>query len=231
MEMKRSLLIIWVLITYTSLWAQPHGTENIYRPYKWMFGLHWNFIEDDGSKFEDIFDVSNSWNALPYPAKLTIDRYFKYGWSMEFGLSYASYSDSKRINDTTGLSGMNFAFDVNGKFSLYNIYAPRHRWFEPYFTFGVGYTYRDITVDPHVPTVNLGGGINFWIVKRIGIQIASQAKFACYPTVWETHGNYLQHSIGIVYRTPWETGYQYPNNKKQHKWTKEQQRYKRKGGH
>lgn len=197
-----------------------------------MFGVHMNVVEDDGYKFERIFDVNNSWNVLPFPSRITIDRYFKYGWSIEGALSYTQYKDSKTIHDTTGITGTNFSFDVNGKMSLYNLYAPRFRWFDPYFSFGVGYTYRDDgIVDQHVPTVNLGGGINFWVLYRLGIQISSQAKFACYPTVWDTHGNYLQHTIGIVYRTPWEKGYQYPNQKKQHKWTREQQRYKRKGGH
>lgn len=230
MTYKRTIVLLFSLFCLQSAFAQPYQTIKVYRPYKWMFGVHLNVIEDDGYKFERMFDVNNSWNVLPYPTRLTLDRYFKYGWSMEFAASYASYTDNRLINDTLGVTGTNFSFDVNGKYSLYNLYAPKARWFEPYFTFGVGYTYRDVTVDPHVPTVNLGGGVNFWILYRLGIQISSQAKFAVYPTVWETHGNYLQHTVGIVYRTPWEKGYEYPNNKKQHKWTKKQPRYKRKGG-
>jgi len=228
--MKNLLIIASMVITHLA-YAQPYKTIKVYRPYKWMFGLHWAVVEDDGYKFDNLFDANKSWNIAPFPTQLTVDRYFIYGWSMEFGARYTEYLDSKLINDTTGVSGMNFSFDINGKYSFYNSYAPRARWIDPFVTFGVGYTYRDVVVDPHVPTVNLGGGINFWIINPLGIRISSQAKFAVYPTVWETHGNYLQHTIGIVFRTAWEKGYKNPNSKKQHKWTKKQTRYKKKGGH
>lgn len=197
-----------------------------------MFGAHWSAVEDDGNKFEHITDFSNSWNIKPFPTKLTLDRYIIYGWSVEAIASYGNYTESKLVYDTTGIKGTIASFDLHGKFSFYNIYAPRARWFDPYLNFGIGYTYRDGIGNAHTPTVNAAGGINFWIIHQLGIQVSSMAKFSVYPGIWDTHDNYLQHSIGIVYRTPDKSTYRYPNNKKQHKWTnKQQKKFKRKGGH
>jgi hypothetical protein len=229
--LKRLFLIIIVFVS-TSALAQPYKTIKPYKPYKWMFGLHWSAIDDDGSKFGNNFDFNNSWNIKPFPTRFTLDRYFVYGWSAEMALTYGEYSPSKIVNDSTGREGINLSIDFNGKYSFYNNYAPRMRWFDPYFIGGVGFTYRTGTADMYVPTVNLGGGINFWFVNWMGIRISSNAKFAVYPKVWDTKSNYFQHNAGIVFRTPDKTSYRYPNNKKQHKWTKQRQRkFKKKGGH
>ena len=224
------LLFLFVFITFYSL-SQPYKTIKVYRPYKWMVGLHWSAIDDDGDKFNRLTDVNNSWHIKPYPVRITLDRYFVYGWSMEMAASYVQYETNKVVNDSTGINGINFAFDLNGKYSFYNLYAPRARWIEPYITAGIGYTYRDKTADAHSPSVNIGGGLNFWPLYRLGIQLSSSAKFSMYPKQWDTKSNYLQHSIGIVYRSPYSKGYKNTNSKKQHKWINQNKSYKRKGGH
>lgn len=198
-----------------------------------MFGVHWNFVEDDGSKFSGLFDTKSSWNSLKFPAKITADKYFKYGWSLEMAAAYNRYSDTKTINDTTGFSSTFFSFDVNGKYSFYNLYNPRARWIEPYLTFGAGYTFRDnANVSMHSPSVNLGGGLNFW-VKNWGLQFASQAKLNVWPGIWDqnNHESYLHHSIGLMYRTttPKHTNGYF--GKKKFGWAKKSKRYKKKKGH
>lgn len=198
-----------------------------------MIGLHWNVVEDDGSKFSGLFDTQNSWNSLLFPTKLTVDKYFNYGWSIEGAVAYNKYEDSKTINDTTGIGSSFFSFDINGKYSFYNLYNPRARWIEPYLTFGGGYTYRDnANVSNHAPGVNLGGGLNLW-VRNWGLQIASQAKLNVWPGIWDenNHESYLHHSVGIVYRTttPKHTNGYF--GKKKYGWAKKSKRYKKKKGH
>lgn len=227
-----SILFFTIVVSGISL-AQPYKTLKVYKPYKWMFGLHWNVVEDDGSKFSGIFDVNNSWNVPVFPAKITVDRYFNYGWSLEMAGSYNKYESSKLINDTTDIESIFVAFDVNGKYSFYNLYNPRARWIDPYLTFGLGYTYRDnANTSAHSPSLNLGGGLNFWY-KNWGLQLASSAKLNVWPGIWdaENHESYLQHSVGIVYRTttpPHTNGY---FGKKKHGWAKKNKRYKKKKGH
>lgn len=195
-----------------------------------MIGVHMSVVEDDGDKLGNPFDVQNTWNYLPYPSRITVDRYLNYGWSLEGALSYNQYLKSVRVDDTTGITGTNFSFDICAKYSFYNLYAPRARWIEPYLNFGVGYTYRDALKEEHIPSVILGGGLNIWIHKQVGLQIASRAKLAAYPFFWDSHASYFQHTAGIVFRTK-DTKVNKQNKSKQHKWTRKSVRYKRKGGH
>ena len=231
--MTKRFLIAFTLITSTLSIAQPYKTVKVYKPYKWMFGLSWNAAEDDGHKFDGLFDINNNWSTLhPFPTRFTVDRYFNYGWSVEGALSYASYTEETRVNDTTGIAGMNLSFDASAKYSFYNLYAPGSRWIEPYLIAGVGYTYRDNSDFEHVPTLNVGGGLNLWFfrTKQVGIQLASRAKLSGYPFFWDSHANYIQYSAGILYRTK-STRRNQPSKKKRHKWTKKTQKFKRKGGH
>ena len=97
---------------------------------------------------------------------------------------------------------------------------------------GLGYTYRaGAGTSPHVPTVNLGVGMNFWIFRGFGIQLHSNAKFGVFPKIWNTPSNYLQHSAGIVYR--WRKGGRNKgsSDKKRFKWKKDNNRYKQNKGH
>ena len=229
--MLKNIFLATIIFTAFGAYAQPYKTIGVYKPYKWMIGVEWTAVDDDGNKFGNLFDAGNSWNIKPYPTRFTLDRYFIYGWSSELALSYAEYTPNKLVNDSTGRQGINFSADIGLKYSFYNSYAPRARWIDPYLMLGIGFTYRTGTADMYVPTVNLGGGINFWIVEQLGIQVSSNAKFAVYPTFWNTKSNYLQHNIGLVFRIPDKSKHKNPNRNKQHKWTKRHKKFKKKGGH
>ena len=225
-------LLLFAFIMYSqSVLAQPYKTIKEYKPYKWMFGIHWSIIEDDGNPFGNIFNAGTSWNLRPYPTKITVDRYLKHGWSLEGAITMGQYVPSNEVNGQFGLAGFMGAIDIHAKWSFYNLYAPKSRWIEPYFTFGAGYVFRSVSSPTHTPTVNVGGGLNIWLMESLGIQLASSAKFAFLPTFWNTPGNYLHHSFGIVYRTPDEKSPKHPNDKKRYPWTKSNKRYKNKKGH
>lgn len=227
--LKKTLFLIVTLVTVQA-YAQPYKTVRPYKPYKWMFGIHWSAIEDDGNKFGGMFNVNQSWNLKPYPTMLTIDRYFLYGWSAELSANYGQYAGNRLVNDSLNVTGINLSVDLNAKYSFYNLYAPSARWIDPYLVAGVGYTYRTGTADTHVPTVNLGGGVNFWFANWMGIRLSSTAKFGVFPGFWDTPNNYLQYNAGIVFRTPDQSTHRSPN-KRQHKWvSKRSRKYKKKGG-
>lgn len=231
--MKKLLIVLILFSIQAVAYAQPYKTLKEIKPYKWMVGVHWTAIEDDGTPLS-IFCQGRTWNYLYYPTKLTVDRYFKSGWSLEVAAAYTQYLPSKRVNEQIGISSIFFAADVNVKKSLYYLYAPRHRWIDPYFTLGAGYTFRsNANVAPSVPTLNVGFGFNIWMAKWMGLQFHSNAKLGLFPFFWDcsAHTNYLQHSAGLVFR--WGAGKNSNGEfgKKKHKWTKENQRYKKKGGH
>jgi len=230
MNMIKRLLLLIALIVSAQAYAQPYKTVKPYKPYKWMFGIHWSAIEDDGNKFGGMFNVNQSWNVKPYPTMLTIDRYFVYGWSAEFTANYGQYSGNRLVNDSTDVTGINLSADLHAKYSFYNLYAPRARWIDPYLVAGAGFTYRTGTADPYVPTANLGGGVNLWFINWMGIRLSATAKLGVFPGFWDTPNNYLQYNAGIVFRTPDQSTYRSPN-KRQHKWVnKRSRKYKKKGG-
>lgn len=230
--MKKATIFVFLTFILNVAYAQPYKTIKTFKPYNWMIGVSWSVIDDDGHQFDRLFDVNNSWNYLVYPTKLSVDKYFIYGWSMEASATYNLYTPVKTINDTIGLTSVFACIDVNGKYSFYNQYAPRARWIDPYFTFGVGYTYRSSArVSQHVPNVNLGFGLNFWIYKGFGVQLHSNAKIGVYPGFWDTHTNYLQHSAGLVYRFGEGKRNNGDFSRRKNKWAHGNKRYKQKGGH
>ena len=231
--MQKSLLTFSFILAVTVLFAQPYKTVKIFKPYKWMFGVSWSAIDDNGYKFERMFDLGSSWNIAPFPSKISVDRYFRYGWSAEASATYGILKNNRYVNDTIGLRSDLYNIDLSGKYSFYNAYAPKHRWIDPYFTFGIGYTFRpSANTPPHAPTVNLGFGLNFWIINNLGIQLHSTGKLAFIPSFWNTHGNYFQHSAGIVFRTndqrKHSNGY---FGQRKNKWVHGKNNFKQKGGH
>lgn len=216
-------------LTLSSAKAQPYKTIPTYKPYKWMFGVHWLVVEDDGSPFTGMINVVKSWNLLPYPSRITVDRYFKKGFSAEVGVAYMQYYPIKVVNGLN-VNAVHFNFDLHAKYSLASLYVPKAKWIEPYFQLGASYTFRSATTTTHAPTFNAGGGMNFWIDKNWGIQLSTQAKFGLFPRFFIST-NYLQYNAGVVYRTSWEKPNRSPNDKKRYPWTKDRQKYKPKNGH
>jgi hypothetical protein len=230
--MKAIVFLFFFAFSITNGIAQPYKTIKPFKPYKWMFGVSWSAIDDDGRKFDAPFDYATSWNILPYPNKISVDRYFLYGWSAEASATYNQYLPNKMIQCSTDVTSTFCCFDLNGKYSFYTKYAPRLRWIEPYFSFGIGYTYRSSAlVAKHVPTVNLGFGLNFWIIKSLGIQLHSNGKLGVYPGFWDTHTNYLQHSAGLVYRIQSLKQRRSDFSRRKNKWTRENRRFKQRKGH
>ncbi len=64
----------------------------------WMFGLGYNFVNDSGDVFNGLMDVNSNWNALAYPSRLSVGRYFKSGIGLEAIGTYNKYKEGKIID-------------------------------------------------------------------------------------------------------------------------------------
>jgi len=172
----------------------------------WTVGLGWNVIDDDGKPFNKLFNASNSWNVVPYPSKLSCEKDLIQGWSVEVAVNYNQLKTGKTVNnDVLKSTGSFISADINGKFSFLDLIKNKIPYFDPYVLHGYGYTYRGVGKYSSVPTANIGLGFNVWVYDdMIGINVQSQAKFAINSPFIKTGGNYLQHSLGIVYK--FETG-------------------------
>lgn len=157
---------------------------------QWMLGGSFNAVDDDGRPMKSLFDLTNGWNALPFPSAFSCEYYFMKSVSGEFMESFNSYQLGNVIDGDTISKGRVFiASDFNGKYHFNTLYN-KIMWFDPYIAAGLGVTLRSKII---IPTGNIGFGANFWITNRFAVNAQSMAKFS----LINSGSNYLQHSIGV----------------------------------
>lgn len=216
------LLCVWA----NAMYAQSQYLRKRNDPYKWMFGLGWNVVDDDGLAFSNLLDYTTSWNYLYYPTTLSIDKYLKRGWSVDGALSYNRYTTSKLINDSTGVKGVFVAADVSLKYSFLPRMAYYAQWLDMYFAFGAGMTYRQTMSTPITPMLSLTLGANLWFSKSWGLRLQTAGKLGLVSDIWASNTDYVQHTIGLVYRVKpvYKSNF---SNKRQYKWTSKKRNYRR----
>jgi OOP family OmpA-OmpF porin len=163
----------------------------------WIIQLGGNVVDDDGKPFTKVFDVKNSWNVPPYPTKLAIEKEFNYNWNVELAFTYNTLKAGKTINnDIYTSSGTFFSVDINGKKILTKLFR-----IEPYLFSGFGYTIRTVSEYKSIVTLNAGFGFNIWAIDNVlGLNIQGSGKFGLSDPILKTGSNYLQHSLGIIYK-------------------------------
>jgi hypothetical protein len=205
--LRASLLCLFLLSLTSTIDAQGGGkkTSPVKRFFKktpWTFTLGGHVVDDDGKPFNDLFNASSSWNFLPYPTRIAIDGYFKKGWSFQGEFAYTQYKSGKNIDgDIINSTYTFFSADAHVKYDLNELIGDTH-WFDPYVAAGYGYTMRSASKTPNSINANLGLGFNIWVYQNLGFNLQSIAKF----NMVENSSNYLQHSIGLVYRFEYGMG-------------------------
>jgi hypothetical protein len=58
---------------------------------QWILGGSFNAVDDDGRPMKSLFDLTNGWNALPFPSAFSCEYYFMKSVSGEFMESFNSY--------------------------------------------------------------------------------------------------------------------------------------------
>lgn len=169
----------------------------------WVFTLSGHVVDDDGNPFNNLFNVSKSWNFLSYPSKLSIEGEYKHNWSFGLDFAYTNYYSGKSINnEILGKKSNFFSADAFVRYKLKGVFGDMN-WFDPFVVGGYGYTYREAAKFNSTATANAGLGFNIWIWKNLGFNVQSVAKFAMIKYT----SNYLNHSVGIVYRLTSEGSY------------------------
>lgn len=199
------------------------------KPYTVMIGVHWNIVDDTGVRYNDIFDVKNGWNALPYPSSLNLDLYFLKGLSAEIIGGINQYSDTKIINDTTGRGGTVTLVDVHAKYSFG--FLMNQQVVDPFAVLGVGYTGRPMLEGLESQlNANIGLGVNIMLFKGLGVQWRTTAKMGITPEFYSTDADYLHHQIGLIYKFPEIAKNNAGAGKAQHSWTRKKYKYRKPRG-
>lgn len=162
-----------------------------------IIGIGWNIVDDNGQKFENVFELDSSWNVPAYPSAFRVEKGFNKAMSFVFTGSYNKYKVSKRINgEIQNEESLFYAFDFGIK---YNFLHAKSEVIDLYGVFGFGATHRDTYTVGNEATANLSIGMNAYIYKGFGINIDASSKFGV-DDFWETNVNYTQYSIGVIYK-------------------------------
>lgn len=186
-------------------------------PY-WIYGFGWNVVDDNSKPFKKLFDFRKSWNIRPYPTQLTIEKSHKYGLSYCGMFNFNIYKPGKIINgkDNTG-SFLFFSIDALAKYHFKEHFRLQE-WCDIYFPLGAGYTLRFAPPYRSTAMFDIGLGANFWIKKWVGINVQSLAKFGLRSPIIRTGSNYLQHSVGLVFKISKQDKKKFPSIKARYKW-------------
>jgi len=188
-------LIVMLLCTATMYTQNLELTKNdsIVKS-SWIFGIGFNAVDDAGSEFTNFFNLSDNWNAVPYPSRLSIGRYFENGLGLEAIGTYNRYKEGKIIDNTINTEDINyFAIDFRASYDLNKIIG-QTGVFDPYVGLGAGYTDAN---NQGRGTFNTTVGFRIWFNDKIGIDLNSTGKWA---TNTDNASNHLQHAAGLVYQ-------------------------------
>ncbi len=160
----------------------------------WMVNFGYNFIDDSGDRAKKLFSFDSQWNAVPYPSRLGLGRYFKSGIGLEGIASYNKYGVGKLIDGTINLQEKDyFGIDLRLSYDLNKIIGET-AWFDPYVGIGLGYS--DANNQPR-SNYNTTIGFRTWFSDHWGLDLNSSGKWG----LGENGAtNYLQHAAGVVYR-------------------------------
>lgn len=166
----------------------------------WLVTLGTNIVDDSGDEFGELFDLSEGWNMVPYPSRVSVGRYFKNGLGLEAIGSYNKYKEGKIIDNVVNTENIDYwALDFRVSYDL-NMILGETGFFDPYIGIGAGYTDAN---NQGRGTYNAIIGFRTWFSDHWGLDLSSTGKWAMDT---ENASNHIQHALGVAYRFEVEKG-------------------------
>lgn len=166
----------------------------------WLVTLGTNIVDDSGDEFGELFDLSEGWNMVPYPSRISVGRYFKNGLGLEAIGTYNKYKEGKIIDNTVNLEDIDYwGLDFRVSYDL-NMILGETGFFDPYIGIGAGYTDAN---NQGRGTYNAVIGFRTWFSDHWGLDFNSTGKWAMST---EDATNHVQHALGVAYRFEVEKG-------------------------
>ncbi len=159
----------------------------------WIVGLGWNAINDSGDRFKNITDIGDYYNAVLFPSRATIGRYFRSGIGLEAILTYNQYKEGNIIDDQVINENIDyFGIDARLSYDLNKLFG-QTGFFDPYLGVGLGYSDAN---NLGRGTYNAIIGFRTWLNDRWGLDFNSTAKWS----FGNEATNHMQHGLGVVYQ-------------------------------
>ena len=74
----------------------------------WMVSLGINVVDDSGDEFGNLLDIRDGWNAVPFPSRISIGRYFQNGLGLEAIGTYNQYREGKIIDNVVNTEDVDY---------------------------------------------------------------------------------------------------------------------------
>ncbi|MEP2279425.1 OmpA family protein [Maribacter sp.] len=197
-----SFLFLFMLssVTFAQDELQITAKDSIVQS-SWIFGVGLNAVDDSGNVFDGIFNVSEEWNIVPFPSRVSIGKYFKSGLGLEAIGTYNEYKEGNIIDGEINLEDISY-FGIDGRVTYdINKIIGETGWFDPYVGIGAGYTDAN---NKGRGTYNAVVGFRTWFSDRWGLDFNSTGKWAM--SQGEGATNHIQHAAGVVYQFGIEKG-------------------------
>lgn len=195
MKLKKILLVVLLTSTVQQFTAQElllTNKDSIVVS-SWIFGLGYNTIDDSGDVLNNLFNVNQSWNRVPYPSRVSIGKYFENGLGIEAIAAFSKYNKGTRVDKININEEKEFySFDARLSYDL-NKFFGETGWFDPYVGLGLGYSKANSISRG---TFNGVLGFRAWFSDNWGLDVNSTGKWSLNSNAT----NYKQHAIGVVYR-------------------------------
>ncbi|WP_343486625.1 OmpA family protein [Allomuricauda sp. d1] len=191
-------LVIYIFFLTVSVHAQEIPTltkKDSMVVSSWIIGVGFNAVDDAGSEFENVLNISDNWNIVPHPSRLSVGRYFKGGFGLEAIGTYNKYQEGKIVDGVVNAEEIDYyAIDFRASYDLNQILG-QTGFFDPYVGVGVGYTDAN---NEGRGTYNAVVGFRTWITDNWGLDFNSSGKWAM--KIEDGVTNHIQHAAGVVYQ-------------------------------
>ncbi|MEZ4811223.1 MAG: OmpA family protein [Allomuricauda sp.] len=186
-------------ITLTAQDIELTKKDSIVQSY-WMVTLGTNIVDDSGDEFGELFDLSEGWNMVPFPSRVSVGRFFKNGLGLEAIGTYNRYKEGKIVDNEVNPEDVDYlGLDLKVSYDL-NMILGETGFFDPYIGIGAGYTDAN---NQGRGTYNAVVGFKTWFSDHWGLDFSSTGKWTMNT---ENATNHIQHAVGLAYRFEVEKG-------------------------
>jgi len=193
------LAVIFSALTYAQD-VELTKKDSLVQSY-WLVTLGTNIVDDSGDEFGELLDLSEGWNMVPYPSRVSVGRYFKNGLGLEAIGSYNRYKEGKIVDNVVNTEDVDYlGLDFRVSYDL-NMILGETGFFDPYIGIGAGYTDAN---NQGRGTYNAIIGFRTWFSDHWGLDFNSTGKWAMDT---QNASNHIQHALGVAYRFNVEKGF------------------------
>ena len=202
--MKKISLIVGLLLCFGSYFLFGQQNDSIPQELQltskdsivvssWMVGLGWNIINDSGSRLNNVTDFGERYNAVAFPSRLSIGRYFRSGVGLELIGTYNIYKEGNIIDGSVNPEDKDYyAIDSRLSYDL-NKLVGQTGFFDPYVGVGLGYSNAN---DVGFGTYNAILGFRTWFNDRWALDFNATPKWS----FGDEGSNHLQYGASVIYQ-------------------------------